>query len=276
MRGEVRKGRMRDDRGVALIIVLLVTALLLALIFEFAYGTRISLRAAVNFRDSERAYFLARSGVHLFGKFKDRAELEGVLPPQGEWGVVPVVSTGDTELRIRWEDESGKMDIHQVIKPSAVFDRLSSLFTIRGVDQGALDRMSDWMRDERRSFYLLTELHGFLSDEDFLKVRDALTVTAVPRVNINTASADVLRGIGLDALTADNIIDRRAEQPFKSDAEVTAFLGPEGNRFVGLLTTASTVFKVDSFATVGGYTKQVEAVITKAGAATTVNYWRAL
>ena len=46
--------RRCNERGVALIIVLLVTALLIALIFEFAYGTRISLRAAVNFRDSQR------------------------------------------------------------------------------------------------------------------------------------------------------------------------------------------------------------------------------
>ena len=59
----------RDDRGVALIIVLLVTALLIALIFEFAYGTRISLRATVNFRNSQRAYYLARSGVNFVGRF---------------------------------------------------------------------------------------------------------------------------------------------------------------------------------------------------------------
>ena len=56
-----------NERGVALLIVLLVTALLLALIFEFAYGTRVSLRAAVNSRDSQRAYFLARSGVNFAG-----------------------------------------------------------------------------------------------------------------------------------------------------------------------------------------------------------------
>jgi len=36
------------------------------------------------------------------------------------------------------------------------------------------------------------------------------------------------------------------------------------------------VFKVNSFATVGGYTKQVEAVITRSVFGFTVNYWRAL
>ena len=61
-------GRSRlNEHGVALIIVLLVTALLIALIFEFTYGTRVSLRAAVNYRNSERAHYLARSGVNMAG-----------------------------------------------------------------------------------------------------------------------------------------------------------------------------------------------------------------
>ncbi len=60
----------QSNRGIALLVVLLVTALLIALIFEFAYGTRVSLRGAVNFRNSQRAYFLARSGVAIFTRFK--------------------------------------------------------------------------------------------------------------------------------------------------------------------------------------------------------------
>jgi type II secretory pathway component PulK len=274
------QGAAKNNRGVALIIVLLVTALLIALIFEFAYGTRISLRAAVNYRDSQRAYYLARSGVFLFGKFKDRPELEGILPRQGEWGENPLFPG----LRIRWEDESGKLDIHQVIKGTTAFNRLSNLFTIRGVDQAALDRMNDWMRDQQRSFYLLTELHGFLSDEEFQMVQDALTVVTVPRVNINTASADVLRSIGLDPFTAKRIAERTVEQPFRDSQEVTNWFTSEtalspGDRvaIVSSLTTTGNVFKVNSVATVGGYTKMVEAIITRGtGSAVTVNYWRAL
>ena len=60
--------KILNERGVALLIALLVTTLLIALVFEFAYGTRVSLRAAVNFRDGQRAFYLARSGVNFAGK----------------------------------------------------------------------------------------------------------------------------------------------------------------------------------------------------------------
>jgi type II secretory pathway component PulK len=276
--GNIIKQATKNQRGVALIIVLLVTALLIALIFEFAYGTRISLRAAVNYRDSQRAYYVARSGVFLFGKFKDRPELEGFIPQQGEWGENPLVPGHS----FRWEDEGGKLDIHQVIRGTTAFNRLSSLFTIRGIDQSTLDAMSDWQSAEQRNFYLLTELHLFLSDEEFQKVHDALTVITVPRVNINTASEDVLRSIGpLDPFTAKKIIERR---PFTDTQEITNWLTSEtalspGDRvaIVSSLTTSSNVFKVDSVAKVGGYTKQIEAIITKGtGSTVTINYWREL
>jgi type II secretory pathway component PulK len=82
----------RSERGIALLIVLLVTALLIALIFEFSYATRISLNSAINFRDSQRAYFLARSGIFAFIKYGDK--LRDYYIPQGEWGVVPLISDG--------------------------------------------------------------------------------------------------------------------------------------------------------------------------------------
>jgi type II secretory pathway component PulK len=99
MRNERR--RRGNDRGVALIIVLLVTALLIALIFEFAYGTRISMRSAVNFRDSQRAYYLARSGVKFAGLLLSDNLKKGKLQDQIEqrdWQVVPLMTgSNDTQ-----------------------------------------------------------------------------------------------------------------------------------------------------------------------------------
>src|SRR5512139_2607372 len=85
---------LRNDRGVALLIVLLVTALLVALVFEFAYATRVSLRAAVNFRDSQRAYYLARSGVNFAGRFLVEYKKNGKLQDhlEQDWLPVPFVS----------------------------------------------------------------------------------------------------------------------------------------------------------------------------------------
>lgn len=286
----IKGQKLTNERGIALIIVLLVTALLIALIFEFAYGTRISLRAAVNFRDNQRAYYLARSGVNFAGRYlsynlqKDPTtgtdhkydNLE-----QRDWQVVPYLPGNDTELRIRWEDESGKINITNLTKGSDGYNRMVILFTNHGIKQDILDRISAWMIEEKRSFYLLSELHQFLSDEDFRKVQDFLTVlppslTQGNKIDINTAAPDVLQSLGLSEDAARRIVDRRNQQPFKPDDDLSGYVGQTGATIAGQLTFSSDIFKVNSYATAGGYTKQVEAIIIRAIDGSKMIYWRAL
>jgi type II secretory pathway component PulK len=189
---------------------------------------------------------------------------------------------------VRWEDESGKINISSVVKPrdqasfsnpALTYNRLVILFTNRGVNQEILDRIDKWMTEQQRSsFYLLTEFHQFLSDEEFGKIQDAVTLANVTQININTASVDVLRSIGVDAAVAQSIVERRNEEPFTKSQEIADFLGPSNTMATSQLTVTSNVFKVTSFATVGGYTKQIEAVITRRadGTGADVNYWRVL
>ena len=268
---------MRNDRGVALLIVLLVTALLTALIFEFAYGTRISLRAAVNFRDSQRAYFLARSGVNFAGALlsdnlknnKPRDNLE-----QRDWQLVPVMTGSDTELRVRWEDEGGKINISSVFTGNDASKRLSRLFENPGISisQDLLEKV-----EEKRNFRLITELHQVLSDEEFGKVKDFVTVSPVSRININTASTEVLQSLSptITASMAGMIIEKRSREPFVHPRDINDFPGMNAIT-AGMLDVTSNVFKVSSFATVGGYTKQVEAAITRSTSGFSIIYWRAL
>lgn len=266
---------MRSNRGVALLIVLLVTALLIALIFEFAYGTRVSLRAAVNFRDSQRAYFLARSGVNFVGTMLTALAKDA---PQNyleqEWQPVPFVGEPDAEIRVRWEDEGGKININTVFKGNSTYKLLSTLFEICGVSQDVLERMCPSPND-RVNFFLLTDLHKYLSEEEYFKVSKFLTVSPVGRIDINTAAAEVLRSIGLDAGVASMIIEKRSQEPFVERKDINAFTGMN-TMAAGMLDVTSNVFKVDSFATVGGYTKQIEAVIDRSTPEFTVRYWRAL
>ena len=264
-----------NNRGVALLIVLLVTALLIALIFEFAYATRVSLRAAVNFRDSQRAYFLARAAVNVFAKYQT---LQDNIP-QGEWGVVPIVSEGDTELRIRWEDERGKINISKVIKDNDAYKRLGQFFDIREVSQDVLFKMT-----EKMDFRLITELHQVMSDEEFQKAKDYLTVylgletDQGKTINVNTASLEVLRSLlrslGKDDGPADSIVNRRNNSgPFETSGDLDSISGID-TATKGYFTTASNIYKVYAYATVGGYTRQIEAVITRGS--TTPLYWRVM
>jgi len=256
------RGSRRNDRGVALLIALLVMALLMALVMEFAYGTRVSMRAAANFRDGRKAEHLARSGVNVAGKI-----LAALLDPtinkpqdsleQREWQVVPVMTGGDTELRVRWEDEAGKIHIANVSTGQKSLGRLERLFGDLGISLEVLDRMK-----ERRSFNILDELHQVMSDEEFGKVRDLITVFGSDMIDVNTAPALVLQSLGLSATQASMIVEGRNRGPYTDKANIPGYeaLGPTVQ---GALVITSNLFTVHSHATVGGYTKQAEAVISR-------------
>lgn len=272
----------RNDRGVALLIVLLVTALLIALIFEFTYATRISLNSAVNFRDSQRAFFLARSGINAFIKYGQR--LRDSIPP-GEWSPVPMIGEGNESIMIKWEDESGKIKINDIKKDAATLMVARALFeNVKGIDTAVVDRLADPQSDIS-NLTLLSGLHQYMSDEYFNKVYESLTVASVSQnkvaININTASADVLQSLGINAMDAQRIIAERQTTPYTdADLGITGKLSSIiGNIQINrlnlstyLTTRSSGYYKIFTYATVGGYTKQVEAIVN----GNTFAYWRSL
>jgi type II secretory pathway component PulK len=264
--------RKLNRRGVALLIVLLVTALLLALVFEFAYATRISLNNAINFRDSQRAYFLARSGVHVFAKYKDLQKMQ----PQGVWGdLSPYLGSEDTKVMMKWEDEQGKINVKMIRKVSSgpqtpPLTWMIQLFTNKSIDQDILDKICD----NQMTFLLPTEMHQVMSDEEFAKIEPFVTtMTSGYDININTASQEVLEAMRIAG--AETLVAAREQDPFffKQVSDARTYIDTSG----GNLTSQSTVYKVYSYATVGGYTKQVEAIIDRTNASKPqVIYWRAL
>jgi len=54
-----------DERGVALLVVVMVIALITIVVTEFAYNSKVELIAATNFRDELRAHYLLRSSANL-------------------------------------------------------------------------------------------------------------------------------------------------------------------------------------------------------------------
>jgi hypothetical protein len=241
------------------------------LIFEFAFGTRVSLRAAAHYRDSQRAYFIAHSGFGVFAKYP---QLRDYIP-QGEFGTVPYVTEGDKMLQMEWEDESGKIDVTKIIRGNLAFNRLVILFNILQIDQSKLDQITSWTQTQQQDLHLLTELHRFLSDEEYGKVAPFLTLNTGgnTNININTASSQVLQSLGLTAPDADKIVGSAKQDPYNQTNVNTA--PGVSSSIAGQLATSSNVFKVTSVATVGGYTKQIEAIMTL-GSSGSVNYWRAL
>jgi len=55
----------KSEKGVALILTLLITAILVTLIVEVNYSTQVDLMIAGNFRNDLQAYYLAKSGINV-------------------------------------------------------------------------------------------------------------------------------------------------------------------------------------------------------------------
>ncbi len=269
----------RDERGVALLIVLLVTALLIALIFEFAYATRISLNSAVNFRDSQRAYFLARSGINAF--INAGQKLRDLIPP-GEWFPLPLQPDETTVIMVKWEDESGKIKITDIVTYIPRKEMVRTLFeTIKGIDTKVVDGMADTDSGIGK-VTLLSGLHQYMSNEDYLKVADSLTVQPnVDKINVNTASKDVLQSLGIAATDAERIIQDRKTTPYtQADLATTGKLASIiGNKQINgvnlsnyLSPSSAGSYKYSAQATVSGFTKQIDAIVN----GNAVSYWSAL
>lgn len=258
---------LHRERGVALLIVLFVTVLLVVLVFEFAYSTRVSLRATANIRDRERAYFLARSGVNFVGRLLAHNLRNGKLQDnleQLEWMTIPVPAGVDSELSVMWEDERGKINAQTVREGNISFNRLSSLFQNLGIDQGILSRISD----DRKNFYFTSQLHQYLSDEDFRKIADLVTVYSDDRINVNTAPEEVLKALGIEPSL---ILAARAAGPIESLDRLSGIDAVKPQ-----LDVTSNVFRVVSMAVVGEYRFVVEAIIRRNSGGFDLLYWRGL
>ena len=84
-----------NQRGAVLLLVLVVVALLSALLTDWAFSTLVDLRLTETFRDSNRAYYLARGGVEV-GRQLLRDDRNGYDTPGEMWGVgVPSYPVSD-------------------------------------------------------------------------------------------------------------------------------------------------------------------------------------
>lgn len=128
----------RHNRGMALLVVLVIIALLTSLLTEMAFSTLVDLRLTETFRDTTRAYYLAKGGINA-GRMiiqDDRNAYDG-FDELWSQGVInyPV---GDGSVTVRIEDQNGKLGINALVNgntPVALMvDRFYRLFTALELD----------------------------------------------------------------------------------------------------------------------------------------------
>jgi general secretion pathway protein K len=143
----------KDNRGMALLVVLVVVALLTALVTDLAFSTLVDMRLTETFRDTTRAYYLAKGGINA-GRMilqMDRNNYDGLneLWSQG----VNNFPVGDAFVTVNITDMDGKLGINALVtgdSPNALMvSRFYRLFVVLGFEsQIAADltaNLIDWL-----------------------------------------------------------------------------------------------------------------------------------
>ena len=131
---------MRDSRGIALISVLWIVALLSIVVTGLSTSVRTESRVVANTKSVLQAQYAVESGVEL-------AALNLMYPQSLRWpadGSIREVDVGDARVRIATSHVSGKVDLN-----AAPMVLLRNLLLQTGIDEGAADLLADAILDWR-------------------------------------------------------------------------------------------------------------------------------
>lgn len=258
-------GRTRDEKGFALIITLVITALLVALTAEFVNEVYVDTTARHNFVDAQQASLFAESG--MTGGIKI---LQFILAGQNytslldHWAKPVKLDDEKGTLNVVIEEESGKLNLNQIVQPNGAFNKdyydiAARLFKKLKLSTDLLDSLGDWIGSNetprpagaKSSYYgtmkppyaakgakletyeELRLVKGF-DAKTMDKLRPFVTVyaedpnpIAQTLININTAPAEVINALDeqMSDSLTDSILEYRKTTPIQLQADVMKIPG---------------------------------------------------
>lgn len=258
--GPLRGGPARQ-RGVALITVLLVFALVAVIAAGMLHRGQLSLRGVANLLDTRQGYYYALAGETFARQIlaRDVTEGHGQVDTLSEaWAQTREqppfpIDGGSIELEIR--DLQGLFNLNSVIdaqglpRPEGI-EQFKRLLTVLQLDPNYADQWLDWVdRDQQRSangaedadypdyrtaghaeadISALRLLHS-MQPQDYAKLAPHVTVLPVSDalVNVNTADASVLRALSpiINESRAAQIEARQRSGGYRDLAEFQALTG---------------------------------------------------
>lgn len=294
-----------NERGLVLLLVLVMVTLLTALLSEFSFSTLVDMRLTETFRDSTRSYYLARGGVRV-GQIILQEDANGYDARNELWGQgVTSYPVGDGTISIRIEDLDGRIPLNRIVSganiDAIIFDRVERLLELLEFDDPAqmtVD-LADWIdaNDQpydqhglfgtESGYYMSLErpyrckngplasleelalVRGF--DKDAVeRLRSHATVYGDTKINVNTASAEVIAALdeNLFLSDAEEIVSLREAAPFESLEDLKDEIAPQ---VYNLLTyqvgygikVRSSIYRTLSQAWINDGTRTVVAVIDK-------------
>ena len=295
--------RRPGEKGMALLLVLVLLALLSTLLADWAFSSLVELRQAETFRDGSRAYYLARGGVQV-GRMLLQEDRNAYDSLDESWALgIPGYPVGEgATVTIAIEDLDGRLDLNRIVdasgeNPAPYRERLRRLLDQLGETEAETlgDALLDWIdRNDastpggaESSYYqgltppyrahnapldTLDELllvKGF-TPELFARLAPFVTIHNGGGLNLNTASPEVLLcwDADMSADVAARLLEGRRAAPFKTLEAARDLLGIEV--FSGLnrnldLAVASASYRITVTALVNDGSRRSEALVDKSG-----------
>ena len=244
-----RRRIARPRRGIALVLVLLVVAILTILVVEFQFNTRVTTRIAGNVADDLKAYYLAKSGVHIAAKvLVDDAKNSKDDDLTEDWAQeLPPIPAGDGAVQVKITDENTKVNVNRIARRGGTPDlrmlqEFEELLTTLGQDPVIATAVLDWTDEDTSQNKTGTaedSAYGYSSQalpypcknqpldtvaelnlvagvtaDVYRVIAPYVSIYADRRININTADATMLKAVllSIDPKADETIATRIVEQ----------------------------------------------------------------
>lgn len=293
-----------SEKGMVLIIVLIVMALMTAMVVEFAGATYTANASLSNWRDAQRLSLTARSGIHIITKVvsDNYDRYSYTYPGSIEMPVPNITDDFEGQLLIKIADENAKFNLNSLVLPNGNLNRTAyesfrRLLRILALDENTADRVADWIdRDTEprigqseegaKNTYMdsVDELWLIEDSKVYEKLLPFVTVYGMGNIssniiNINTASVTVL--MMLDDMMTDELAGRiesyRSLEPFQKTSDivkVAGFEGSLGQSLIGRIAVKASNFHITSVAEQNRMKRIIECVMEKSAGGFKVRYWQ--
>ncbi|MDA9983226.1 type II secretion system minor pseudopilin GspK [Gammaproteobacteria bacterium] len=289
----------KAESGIALLTVLFILVLMTTLMAYLIEDEYLALRRVVNHRDYEQIYQMMVGNEQWAAKVLERDMRQNGTDHLNElWhNLLPETQVDEGKMAAVVIDMQGKFNLNNLkTRGDAWYAVFQRLLRVLELDEGLADAVLDWIDTdsdvtgnrgaEDQEYLLKTPAYrsanrGFGSVGELLWVEGfdaaivgvlAPYVTALPvdkvRINVNTASLQLLRAITKDILSeaeAESLVIGRGEEGYKNNDDflVMTELAGRSEEVAPLIAVSSLYFEVQGRAQYGRLNGAIYSILEK-------------
>ncbi|MGO9613276.1 MAG: type II secretion system minor pseudopilin GspK [Dissulfurispiraceae bacterium] len=297
---------IRSEKGMALVLTLMILVIITALVVEFCYDVYTTTSSLYNWKDSQNLSSIARSGITLSVKTINDAEnlYSYTYPGRVDMPVDNIVDGFSGTLTITIEDENSRLNLNSLIYPNGTLNpdayfAFRRLLKYLSIDEEIADWVADWIDKDSEPRVNGSEegaknapldstdellLIKKITPQIFEILSPYVTVYGVNNgqahlININTASKPVIMSLD-DRITEDlarRIVQYRELEPFRQISDlmkVAGFEGSLGQSLMNRIIVKASNFHIHSVAEQDKIKRIIECVIAISGNSQIIRFWK--